>query len=112
MTYRYIDASDENNAHALPDVEIFHSREYLTDGEQPPEWFEDHGWYFAFGNVGCLWDGDPEGHYETEDGAMEAAREAAGYCEHGHDLDNHHPCIDCATVRGDAMADQLRDGDL
>ncbi|KKN40330.1 hypothetical protein LCGC14_0734340 [marine sediment metagenome] len=48
---------------------------------------------------------------ETEISDCENCR-GRDLCEHGHEIDSGHPCIDCATALGDAMADQLRDGDL
>jgi hypothetical protein len=33
------------------------------------------GWYFAFGEPGCLWDSEPFGPYPTELEAIEAAEE-------------------------------------
>jgi hypothetical protein len=33
------------------------------------------GWYWVEGFPGCLWDGTPSGPYDSEDEAIEAARE-------------------------------------
>jgi hypothetical protein len=30
-------------------------------------------------------------------------------CEHGHEIDSHHPCPDCAMDRADAMNDRLKE---
>ncbi len=120
MTYRYLDASRKSDPHSLPDVEVFHAaRDLQGDVIQTaghPNVHEmnglEQGWFFAFGQPGCLWDGDPEGPYADADAAMAGAREAGGFCEHGHDLDDRHPCNDCAVERADAMGDRLRDEGL
>ena len=36
-----------------------------------------HGWYYAFGQPGCLFDSDPSGPYTTRKQAYEAARDVA-----------------------------------
>jgi hypothetical protein len=33
-------------------------------------------------------------------------------CEHGHDLDCHHPCIECAVERADELGDMQKEGML
>ena len=35
----------------------------------------DSGYFYAFGFPGCLWDSEPVGPFDTEAGAVEAARE-------------------------------------
>lgn len=106
MTYRYIDANREKDPTQLPDVEVFHSDANDSDGA-----IDEPGWYFAFGFPGCLWDDLPEGPHADETEALTAARESAGFCEHGHDADDHHPCNDCEVDRADGMADLKKEGD-
>lgn len=77
MTYQYTDPTREDLPHALPDVEVFHCpNDYAmhddSDNACP------HGWYYAHGFPGCLWDSEPVGPFDTEDEALQAAREAAG----------------------------------
>lgn len=81
MTYQYTDASRESDPHALPDVEVFMYGQ--GEDQRAMEWFEGVGWYYAFGQIGCLWDSDPTGPFDTEAEALKEAREAAGFCEHG-----------------------------
>jgi hypothetical protein len=117
MPYYHADASRESDAHALPDIEIFYDRVQYSrccqtpthvgseasdcpSCEAPASWDpiddpEMHGWryWFAFGMPGCLWDSDPSGPYDSENQALGAARELAGYCAHG--LGDNAVCDDC-----------------
>jgi len=94
MPYHYTDESKASDEPALPDVEVFKSfydaktqlplgpgsigvfHKLMEDGEPM-------GWYYAHGTPGCLWDSDPVGPFDSEADALKAAREAAGFCEHG-----------------------------
>jgi hypothetical protein len=60
MSQFYFQKSRENDPHALPDGETFCRR---------------GRWYFWACFPGCLPDGDPEGPFDTEEEAIEAARE-------------------------------------
>jgi len=67
----------------LPDVEVWKTSDpvpvRLPDiGPKELEWYTDPGFYYAYGFPGCLWDSDPVGPFDTEEEALEAAREAAG----------------------------------
>jgi len=46
---------------------------------------------------------------ETEISDCEDCR-GRDLCEHGHDLDCHHPCIECAVDRADGLGDMQREG--
>lgn len=74
MSYIYSDPTRETDPHALPDVEVFTLGECKED--HASEWFAGIGWYFAFGFPGCLWDSDPIGPFNTEQEAINAARES------------------------------------
>ena len=81
MTYKYIDAKRESDPHALPDVEVFElvrpeefELEEFPDGKT---WLEP-GWYYRYGMPGYLPDSDPFGPFDTEEEALEDAREYSG----------------------------------
>ena len=51
------------------------------------------------------------GHIECWDAAIDG--ETSGCldrCIHGVEHDSHHPCMECANERGDAMADAQKEG--
>jgi hypothetical protein len=84
VSYYYTDASRETDPGALPDIEVFHPREYpATLGVGMETYPYSEGYYYAYGQPGCLWDSESSGPYATEAAALKAAREDAGYCEHG-----------------------------
>ena len=111
MSYHYIDATREDDAHALPDVETF----YATAGEWPIDDIDDTnlrpmnaaGWYFAFLDGGLdSWSSEPCGPYTSEQEALEGARESNGYCPHGfafHGGDASR-CADCDNARANDAA--------
>ena len=71
----YSNSDRENDAHALPDVEVYFlsaSAEGLTDedGDQLEE-----GWYWQAGFPGCMPDGEPNGPFPTQADALADARE-------------------------------------
>lgn len=68
----YYDEEREDNYGTLPNVEVFylsHFEARYTDEETAP------GWYYWYCFPGCLPDSDPIGPYDTEEEALEAARE-------------------------------------
>ena len=80
MSQFYFDPSRENDEHALPDAETF----YACEGElwennphcyPPDDEPNDAGWYYWACFPGCLPDGEPMGPFETEQDALEDARE-------------------------------------
>ena len=74
MGYHYTEALRVYDPHALHDVEVFHQDE---DTDEPV------GFYYAFGQPGCLRDSEPMGPFRSEAEALGAAREVAGFCSHG-----------------------------
>jgi hypothetical protein len=70
MTQVYSDPTRENDAHALPDVEVFHvgiTDDHGTDGLLL-------GWYWWSCFPGCLPDGDASGPFNTEAEAIADAQ--------------------------------------
>lgn len=117
MPYHYLDATLENDPHALPDVRVLPARlmECSACGESAI--FEDHGfddtdgcpecgdallaetqrgWSFVYEQPGYLPMGEPHDIYATEADALKAAREHADYCAHGFDADTTCPTCDAA----------------
>ena len=89
MTLFYSDTAREDDVYALPDAEVFHSEagewSYDRHGERCDSDPDDDslepceaGYYFWACLPGCLPDSEPSGPYETEDEAIEAARELWG----------------------------------
>lgn len=81
MTQAYSDPTREDDLYSLPDVEVF----YLCDGEmfaageqsatdKEPKYLPE-GWYWRTCFPGCLPDGDPDGPYDTEEEALNAAQD-------------------------------------
>lgn len=81
MAQAYSDPSREDDAFALPDIEVF----YMTDVEvAESDCFEDievadraGGWFYWSCLPGCLPDSDPCGPYATEAEALKAAQDDA-----------------------------------
>lgn len=78
MAQHYFDETRAGDPHALPDVETF----YLgPDDVLEAGWISEYGehlepgWYWWACFPGCLPDGDPNGPFETEDAALEDARD-------------------------------------
>ena len=75
----YTDSEREDETHALPDLETFE-----LDAQEIERWnMEGHelsgpGWYYWFCFPGCLPDSDAYGPFETEEIAIDDAREGAG----------------------------------
>ena len=78
----YTDPERESDPHALPDAEVFH---VTADEIQRDQWADDDGtpyepgfyWWSCF--PGCLPDSDPFGPFDTEQEAIDDARERAGH---------------------------------
>jgi hypothetical protein len=78
MGYHYINPARAADPHALPNVEVWYAYENeLPDFEGDPDVGEylPAGWYYAYGFPGCLRDSDPCGPFETEEQALEDARD-------------------------------------
>lgn len=88
MPMHYSDPSRANDAHALPDVEIFYidsdghsdGRPFVFPHEpgEPAMGTSEAGWYWWPCFPGCLPDGDPIGPFDTEAEALADARESYG----------------------------------
>ena len=95
MAYHFTDKSRESEPHALPDVEVFENRDGCPEGTR---WSGvrcsqnrdgngcPHGWFYAHGFPGCLWDSDPVGPFDSEAEALKEARDAAGFEESAPEL--------------------------
>ena len=70
----YTDISREEETYSLPDAEVFYVSENdeMTDEEGNPL---EPGYYYWSCFPGCLPDSDPSGPYDTEQEAIEAARD-------------------------------------
>jgi hypothetical protein len=79
MAYYFTEV--EPKPHALPYVEVFTLGEQEADRDI--EGFNGIGWYYAFGQVGCLWDSAPVGPYNAGWEALKKARLNAGTVEEG-----------------------------
>ena len=109
MSYHYLNQERESEAHALPDVEVFDARyigvELRPDTEAAADYTDimgvmeslggGSGFYYAFGSPGYMWNSDPCGPFDSETEALKAAREAAGFCEHGVEDDSETVCKEC-----------------
>jgi hypothetical protein len=74
----YSDPKRENDPHALPDLEVFH----MSAGEIKDAGWEDEdgepleaGWYWWSCFPGCMPDSEPNGPFETQEQALEDARD-------------------------------------
>ncbi len=99
MPYYYSDKKLEDKFSALPDVEIIFgqfaecpkctSGQFLGELDQEcdscvcegniVQATGEKGYFYAFGLPGCLWDSSPIGPFESEEEALEEAREFAGF---------------------------------
>ncbi len=70
----YTDPERESDPHALPDAEVLLFS--ITHGHDDENY--DHGYYWWPCSPGCLPDGDPIGPFDTEQEAIDDARERAG----------------------------------
>ncbi len=96
MSYEYTDPSRADNPRAMPDVEVFEDKTvgytmcpacgdhetieydlcaYCEESGAEGHWFNGIGFYYAFGQVGCLWDSDPIGPFDSYEQALSEARE-------------------------------------
>jgi hypothetical protein len=75
MAQFYSDPERENDAWALPDVEVFYAweGELEWEGQEEPS---EEGWYYWFCLPGCMPDSDPIGPFETEAEAINDAKES------------------------------------
>ena len=74
MSQFYTDPSRETDEHALPNAEVFHSKnhnQYLNPDSDDRLESGFYGWPCF---PGCLPDGEPIGPFETEDEAVRDAR--------------------------------------
>lgn len=99
MSQHYTDENRASDKWSLPDVETFYhqhakrERCALNAGDKARLYGEcivdadgdccGTGWYYWHCLPGCMPDSDPIGPYPTEADALKAAREDAGFCEHG-----------------------------
>jgi hypothetical protein len=109
MGQHYTDAAREADPHALPDVEVFEVKEsdialnvrFSTGGPRDllrrDVDISEAGWYYWYAMPGCMPDSDAIGPFETETDALHAAREDAGFCEHGAAEDGAE-CEECAPM--------------
>ena len=67
MTQHHSDPARANDPHALPNVEVFHSDDRLTEDEHN---LLEVGWYWWACFPGCLPDGEPVGPFATEAEAL------------------------------------------
>ena len=89
MPMYHTDEARAAEPHALPDLEVFYvGKEDFASategtcwsiilGDALPEAMA--GWYYWYCFPGCLPDSEPDGPYATEEEAVAAAREAAGF---------------------------------
>ena len=68
----YSDPSKQSDPYSLPDVEVFFWTDYDHHVDEPDM---QPGYYFWFCFPGCMPDSSPEGPYETEEEAVEAAQD-------------------------------------
>ena len=66
------DETRENDEHALPDVEVFHSSDYPAEADAEPL---EPGWYYWYCLPGCLPDSDPIGPFISFEAAEKAVME-------------------------------------
>jgi hypothetical protein len=79
--YFYTDVKREGQPHALPNAETHYNRtedNFFVDEEGNPL---PVGWYYAYGQIGCLWDSAPIGPFDTEEEAIADARANEPYDE-------------------------------
>lgn len=72
--YFFTDKSREGKDHALPNAETVFNRtvdDSFVDEEGNPL---PIGWYYAYGQIGCLWDSSPIGPFDTEAEAIADAQ--------------------------------------
>ena len=67
----YSNPERENDKYALPDIEVFYQNEWLNDDGTMTE----QGFYYWYCFPGCLPDSEPIGPFDTEQEAIDDARE-------------------------------------
>jgi hypothetical protein len=80
MTRFYSDPSREDETYALPDCEVFELtaeevREFYKKYEEEGDESIEGGWFYWYCFPGCMPEGPPMGPYDTQEEAIEAARE-------------------------------------
>lgn len=68
--YIYSDPSRATDTYALPDVEVWHVADPVSDSD-----LDGPGWYFWYCFPGCLPEGDPWGPHPTRQEAIDAAQD-------------------------------------
>lgn len=107
MSYEYTDSAREDDDHALPDVEVFYADAGELEFEEQEEPSEE-GWYFWYCFPGCLPDSEASGPYASEEEALAAAREMAGFCPHGVPYDGI--CEECPAPELWTLRREIGDG--
>lgn len=76
MSQQYTDPTREDDAYALPDVEVFYAEagDLEWEGQEEPS---AAGWYYWYCLPGCMPDSDPNGPFDTEQEAIDAMRDEA-----------------------------------
>jgi hypothetical protein len=74
----------DENGQEYGSFEVFHNDwvdpEFVLDPEDPEAGPAPIGWYWVAGFPGCLWDGSPQGPFESEAAAiMDARGESQGH---------------------------------
>lgn len=79
MAQFYSDESRQDETYALPDAEVFYiSKKEIASGDWD-ETIEEPGWYYWFCFPGCMPDSEPFGPFESEQAAIDDAREQSSY---------------------------------
>ena len=73
----YTDPEREKDPNALPDAEVFHGSAHPVYEGHCEENYDGYYWWPCL--PGCLPDGDPIGPFDTEQEAIDDARERAAY---------------------------------
>jgi len=78
----YTDSKRETDPHSLPDLEIqFLDADYFAQYAEKDDWYGEmeSGWYYRHGSPGYMADSDWYGPWESEEAALEGARESQGF---------------------------------
>lgn len=77
MAQHYSDPSRESDPHALPNIETFYwsPADAREQAERASGDMTEPGWYYWYCLPGCLPDSDPIGPFDTEQEALDDARE-------------------------------------
>lgn len=77
MSQFYTNPKRENDKYALPDAEVFYVAGATTSCHEDT-WYSEPGYYYHYCFPGCLPDSDPCGPFDSEQAAIDDARENAG----------------------------------